>query len=272
VLYNDNDSNVVINEFFHKDSSFSVLNELPLIIPAKDSVSIRVEFSSETNGTYSDKLNIRSVGDDEMIAKQVLLTGSRINLIPPIEPPTNLIATKINNEINLTWEDNSNNETGFVIDRKQGDSSGTNNFITIDSTTANDTSYSDNLLQDTINYTYRIYAFNNDTVSSFSNYATVSIISSAEYNNNIEEYLLFQNYPNPFNPSTNISYQIPKSGFVSLILYSMLGERVKTLVNRFQNEGKYSVRFDASDLPSGVYFYQLKTNQFLGVRKLILIK
>jgi Arylsulfotransferase (ASST)/Secretion system C-terminal sorting domain/Cep192 domain 4 len=270
-LYNDKDSSVIINQFFYKDSSFSVLNNLPLIIPGKDSLTITVKFNPKKNGAYSDKLNIRWIGNDELIARQVVLNGSTINLIQPINAPTNLHAISANNEINLTWKDNSDNEAGFIIERKQGDSSGSNNFIKIDTTAANDTLYIDNSLHDSLDYTYRVFAFNNDTVSTFSNYATTINISSVEQNNVIKDYFLFQNYPNPFNPSTNISYQIPKSGYVSLILYNTLGQKVKTLVNEFQNNGSYSLKFDATDLPSGIYFYRLKVNRFSSVKKLVLL-
>ena len=272
MLYNDKDSIITISQFFYKDSSFSVLNSSPLIIPVKDSVNITVKFNPKKNGTYSDKLNIRWVGNDEMIARQVYLKGSTISLIHPINAPTDLQALSINNQIQLTWQDNSDNETGFVIERKQGDSSSTNNFTAVDTVSVNDTSYSDNSIQNTVKYTYRIYAFNDDTVSAYSNYATATMISSVNKNNFVSEYKLFQNYPNPFNPFTDISYQIPESGFVSLILYNAIGQKVKTLVSEFQYNGSYSVRFDAEDLPSGIYFYQLKVNQFSSVKKLILIR
>ncbi len=271
-LYNDKDNSVTINQFFYKDSSFSVLDALPLIIPGNDSVIITVKFNPKKNGTYSDKLNIRWVGNYEMIGRQVVLKGATINLIQPINSPTDLQAIRMNDEVQLTWKDNSDNEEGFIIERKQGDSSSINSFISIDTTAENDTSYIDNSLQDTLNYTYRIFAFNNDTTTTFSNYATIGIMTTVEENNIIKEYILFQNYPNPFNPSTNISYQIPKSGYVSLTLYNILGQKTKTLVNEFQNNGSYSLKFDASDLSSGIYFYQLKVNRFLSVKKLALIR
>jgi hypothetical protein len=272
ILYNGKDSIITISQFFYKDSSFSVLNSLPLVIPSKDSVSITVKFNPEKDGTYSDKLNIRWVGNDEMIARQVFLKGSTVDFIQPINPPTDLQATNVNNEISLTWEDNSDNEEGFVIERKQGDSSSINNFTVIDTASLNSTSYSDNSIQNTVKYTYRIYAFNNDTISAYSNYATATVISIVDKNNFVSEYKLFQNYPNPFNPFTDINYQILESGFVRLIVYNPIGQKVKTLVSSFQYNGSYSVRFDAGDLPSGIYFYQLKVNQFSSVKKLILIR
>ena len=85
-------------------------------------------------------------------------------------------------------------------------------------------------------------------------------------------YFLEQNYPNPFNPSTNINYGLKESGFVSLKIYNILGTEVATLVNGYKPAGNYKASFDASRLPSGVYIYSLKTNNFIQTRKMILEK
>jgi hypothetical protein len=86
------------------------------------------------------------------------------------------------------------------------------------------------------------------------------------------QYSLSQNYPNPFNPSTTINYQIPQSGKVSLIVYDILGREVASLVNGFKSAGSYTITFNSSSLPSGIYFYQLKVNDFLFLKKMILLK
>ena len=85
-------------------------------------------------------------------------------------------------------------------------------------------------------------------------------------------YYLYQNYPNPFNPSTVISYSLPLNSKLKLILYNSLGQTIKVLENEVKSAGNYSVNFNAYDLPSGVYFYKLETEQFSQVRKMILIK
>src|ERR1035437_4844849 len=89
---------------------------------------------------------------------------------------------------------------------------------------------------------------------------------------NINTYSLYQNYPNPFNPSTAIKYQIPQSGKVTLTIYDILGKEVARLVNGYKNAGNYNINFDASNLPTGIYFYQLKVNDFVSLKKMILIK
>ena len=273
-LYNPHNSDVIINQFYSKEVPFTVLNQLPITIPAEDSVNITVKFEPLKNGIFDNYLNIRSFNIDssKLIARQVYLKGSTVNLINPINPPSNLKAFAIDNKIKLTWKDNSDNESGFVIEKKTGDTSSRNSFFVIDTVSANDTSYTDSLVIDSVEYTYMVYAFNNDTSSSPSNYAAISFITSVSKNDVVKQYSLFQNYPNPFNPVTNIKYQIPKAGLVLIDIYNILGQEVKTLVNKYQLEGKYSVKFDASDLPSGIYFYRLKVNQFVSVKKLILLK
>lgn len=85
-------------------------------------------------------------------------------------------------------------------------------------------------------------------------------------------YKLNQNYPNPFNPSTIINYQIPEEGFITLKVYDIIGKEVKTLINENKPAGSYNVKFDASDLSSGIYIYRIRANNFVQSRKMLLIK
>ena len=83
---------------------------------------------------------------------------------------------------------------------------------------------------------------------------------------------LEQNYPNPFNPATVIRYQVPVSSFVTLKVYDLLGREVATLVNEEKPVGSYEVKFIASAIPSGVYFYNIQSGSFVQTRKMILNK
>ncbi|MCL4538624.1 MAG: T9SS type A sorting domain-containing protein [Bacteroidetes bacterium] len=86
------------------------------------------------------------------------------------------------------------------------------------------------------------------------------------------EFHLSQNYPNPFNPSTTISYDIPKRSHVLVSIYDVLGREVRTLVDEKEAPGTYKVLFDASSLPSGVYFYRISAGNFVETKKCLVIK
>ena len=87
-----------------------------------------------------------------------------------------------------------------------------------------------------------------------------------------EEFKLFQNYPNPFNPKTFISYQLLVHSYVSLKVYDVLGKEVATLINEEKPAGTYEINWDAENLPSGVYFYQIQAGSFIDTKKMILLK
>ncbi|MBK6913382.1 MAG: T9SS type A sorting domain-containing protein [Ignavibacteriales bacterium] len=126
-------------------------------------------------------------------------------------------------------------------------------------------SYSDILSEITpskLYYRLKQIDFNGDF--EYSNIIEIEIAPSA--------FSLAQNYPNPFNPSTNISYQLPAYGFVSLKVYDVLGNEVATLVNEEQKAGVYSINFNAQLLSSGVYYYQLKSGNNIQTKKMILTK
>ena len=97
--------------------------------------------------------------------------------------------------------------------------------------------------------------------------------TSIENENNLPaEFSLAQNYPNPFNPSTVINYSVAKDVLVDLKVYNLIGEEVVTLINEHQAAGVYKIDFNASALPSGVYFYKLQAGSFVETKKMILIK
>jgi hypothetical protein len=91
------------------------------------------------------------------------------------------------------------------------------------------------------------------------------------------EYSLTQNYPNPFNPSTTIKYSLPrdekrKTKNVKLVVFDLLGREVVTLVNKKQKAGHYQVKWEAANIPSGVYFYKLTAGDYVNTKKMLLIK
>ncbi|RMD49615.1 MAG: T9SS C-terminal target domain-containing protein [Ignavibacteria bacterium] len=97
-------------------------------------------------------------------------------------------------------------------------------------------------------------------------------ISVKDETNYPKSFELSQNYPNPFNPVTTIKYSVPSESFVTLKVYDLLGNEISTLVSQRQSPGKYKVDFDGEKLSSGIYFYTMKSGNFIDTKKMILLK
>ena len=130
---------------------------------------------------------------------------------------------------------------------------------------------------DTVSCIWRVYSYNGadsllsqnqNLVYIVRNTVGIKIISSSVPG----EFKLFQNYPNPFNPSTNIRYALPENSFVSLKVYNVLGKEIATLVNEKLAPGTYEADWDGSEYPSGVYFYKMVADDFINVKKMVLLK
>jgi len=104
----------------------------------------------------------------------------------------------------------------------------------------------------------------------FNGASSYSDIVEVEFNP--ETFFLAQNYPNPFNPTTNIKFSVAKDGFVSLKVFNTLGKEVKTLISKNLVAGQYDTNFDASELTSGVYIYQLSADNRIESKKMMLLK
>ena len=125
-----------------------------------------------------------------------------------------------------------------------------------------------NALKGVLYYSFSNYKLVPRKDDDFVNYST----DVSYEKNHPKDYSISQNYPNPFNPSTTIIYTLPKEEMVTLRIYNILGQVVRTLVNQNQAGGTYTVNFNASDLTSGIYFYNIQAGNFNQVKKMILIK
>ncbi len=94
----------------------------------------------------------------------------------------------------------------------------------------------------------------------------------SDYYSEIEVFTLSNVYPNPFNPITTIEFYIPKSSYVTLKIYDIVGNEIATLVNEEKRAGNYKINFNAKELSAGVYFYRLQTGEFVETKKMVLIK
>jgi len=170
------------------------------------------------------------------------------------------------NKINLSWTTATElNNSGFEIQRKLSEY----DFSTVafvngngTSTKTNNYSWSEKLLPGI--YSYRLKQIDYNGKYEYSKEVEITVTPNI--------FSLEQNFPNPFNPNTVISYSLPSASNVKLVVYNTLGQNVKVLENGYKNAGGYSVHFDASDLPSGIYFYRLEAGQFTQVKKMMLLK
>lgn len=115
------------------------------------------------------------------------------------------------------------------------------------------------------NYYYRLKQIDNDGTIEYSNIVIVEIGVPDNFN-------LSQNYPNPFNPETRIDFSLPQKQMVKLSVYNTLGEQMAELLNEEMDAGSYTIKFDASSLPSGIYIYRLLTQNYILNKKMTLLK
>jgi hypothetical protein len=129
---------------------------------------------------------------------------------------------------------------------------------------------------DTVNNIYKMwYGGAREDWSDILGYATAPIIDALEEIDSRQfpdGFVLNQNYPNPFNPSTTIEFNVPKSEFVELKVYNILGKEITTLVSKKLNQGNHTYTFNRKNLASGIYYYQLVAGEYREVKKMILIK
>ena len=190
-----------------------------------------------------------------------------VGLVIPVEL-TAFNASVNKNDVVLNWTTATElNNLGFEIQRRSDNGDYTSlGFINGKGTTTemNDYSFTDKTV-DAGSYTYRLMQKDFDGTFAYSQEVEVDIDLPLDYS-------LDQNYPNPFNPTTTIRYAIPEDNFVSIKLYDVLGNEVITLVNEQKQAGRYEMLFNASNIASGVYYYQINSGNFTQTRKLMLMK
>ncbi|MBK7230648.1 MAG: T9SS type A sorting domain-containing protein [Ignavibacteriales bacterium] len=206
-----------------------------------------------------------------------------VDIALPVEL-TSFSATTIGKDVKLSWRTATEiNNYGFEVERNtplnplsRGEAEGRGVWEKIgfvngngNSNSPKDYSFVDDFAGKpayrTGRYSYRLKQIDNDGQFEYSKTIEVDF-------NVVKKYELSQNYPNPFNPATKISWQSPVSSWQTLKVYNLLGKEVATLVNEFREAGSYSVNFDASNLPSGVYLYKLQVGDFTQTKKMTLVK
>ncbi|HRP92386.1 MAG TPA: T9SS type A sorting domain-containing protein, partial [Ignavibacteriaceae bacterium] len=254
------------------------------VSPTPANGTITVDFpAGNTLSTFPGNvaMRVRTAGNVSVGNYTITITGNgpngtpvhkrtvtlNIGLIIPVEL-TAFSATVNKNDVRLDWTTATElNNLGFEIQRKDKEGNFESlGFINGKGTTTETNEYSFvDIKVDAGNYTYRLMQKDYDGTFAYSQEVEVEISLPLEYS-------LEQNYPNPFNPTTTISYSIPSDNFVTIRLYDVLGNEVITLVNEQKQAGKYEMLFNASNIASGVYYYQINSGTFTQTRKLMLLK
>ena len=187
-----------------------------------------------------------------------------------MNPPTNFDIEQIvnQNRVKLNWKDNSKSEIGYKIERREY---AQNNFSEIAMVGENIETYIDENVINNKTYSYRLRGYNDETQSNYTSVGAV-IVNVQSNEKTPTEFAIYQNYPNPFNPTTMITYEIPQRSYVKIKIFDLIGKEIETLVNAEQETGRYELTFNAKDLPSGIYFYQIQTDEFTQTKKMILMK
>ncbi|MEW5798835.1 MAG: T9SS type A sorting domain-containing protein [Bacteroidota bacterium] len=247
-------------------------------IPADESSAGTAEATSSTTAGTNvvDAIALRqgSATTSSAVIVDGIRVGSSWNIAPlPVEL-TSFTAIAKGRGVELAWKTATEvNNHGFEIQRSEvrGQTSAVSwakvGFVegAGNSNAAKEYSFTDKVPVSG-KYLYRLKQVDNDGKFEYS--------SSVEVNAStlVSGYELAQNHPNPFNPTTNIAFALAKDEFVSLKVYDMLGKEIATLVNNKQSAGAYTVPFNASAYPSGIYFYTLRAGNSAETKKMLLVK
>lgn len=273
-LSNDNGANwaAINNGIAGKGMDLIWLGD-DLVASTSDGIYL-LKSGNNTWSSISEGLNDSIVGSLTIHNNELFLIGSSRSIwhrplseIIPVEL-ISFTATVNGKEVVLKWSTATElNNQGFEIQRKHKDGDFTTvGFVKGQGTTTSPHQYSfvdKNLING--KYSYRLKQVDYDGTYEYSNIVEVDWKA-------FNSYMLEQNYPNPFNPTTTIGYGIEVKSNVKITILNTIGEEVAVVLNEEKEAGYHQVEFDASNLPSGVYFYQLRAGEFVQTRKMILLK
>lgn len=194
-------------------------------------------------------------------------------------PPDNFQLTSSSGYPYLTWSHSSNSGdylTGYEIHRSvvsgQGTPPGT--FSKIADISASYTNFTDTELNvgGPLTAYYKIAAKNGNRLSNFTSILSTSAGFNKTNNAINYKYEISQNYPNPFNPTTTIKYQVPKTTSVSIKVYDVLGNELSELANKIHGPGFYELDYNAINLSAGIYYYKMQADNFVNIKKFVLLK
>ncbi|MBK8983887.1 MAG: fibronectin type III domain-containing protein [Ignavibacteria bacterium] len=223
---------------------------------------------------YAYAGNIRSPYSNIAFTVAQIDTG----IIP--RAPSDLLVDEITEtSVSISWQDNSYNESGFIIARRQ---LGEIVFRYIDTVAADVLTYQEVGLTPDNTYFYKLCSYNAFGVSDFTNTVSARTKKNTSVINNISEipdgFFVSENYPNPFNPVTKIKFGLLERSFVSLEIFNIMGKKMETLIDQDLSAGTYEIVWNAAGFASGVYFYRInvmvnnRKTEFSRYNKMILNK
>ncbi|MBD3223406.1 MAG: T9SS type A sorting domain-containing protein [Caldithrix sp.] len=204
-----------------------------------------------------------------------IIRGYSMDNLHPLSP-ANFAAKLIESSIRLTWAPNKEDDLKQYL-LYRGENANLNTQIRPPLSVIQDTFYVDENINNN-DYYYVVKAMDiNGNESEASKEIKVSVTNMPDDNQMPEQVGLHQNYPNPFNPTTTIRYDLPDEASVSLVIYNAIGQRIKTLVDKYENSGVKRVKWFGKDehektVPSGIYFYKLKIADQIHIKKMILLR
>jgi hypothetical protein len=189
------------------------------------------------------------------------------NFIYVLRPINFVVDTIADMEVTLSWEDISDNETGFIIERKEG-----NNWVELANVPANSTQYTDNNIPAWGDYTYRMKSIAGEVESYYTDSVQVKVVTTGILTRVNDRGVNLQVFPNPVTKLTRIAYTLAESSEVDLALMDLAGRKVFSLLQDRQPAGDYSYSIPDEPLGSGIFLVQLKTGNTLSIARVIITK
>lgn len=228
-----------------------------------------------------------AIGDTSDAAFKIVLSLNSFDNISPANPSRIFVSSNSSETVPFTWQRSGTDpsiryslkikKVGSPLEYPFGsNNNGADTVATMRKSSLDSLAQFLGTTGDSVRCSWRVWSYNGyDSLAS--GFYQMTLIRTSVGINTIssivpDEFNLWNNYPNPFNPSTNIRFDIPKLSFIELKIFDATGKVLNTLVNERLQPGSYEYNFDASNLPSGVYFYALNSNEFSSTKKMILLK
>jgi hypothetical protein len=254
------------NPGVNDDSVFLYVN--PVLSSVEPAAAALHGTSTANDPSSLGTINLRQ--GSSSLAAALTIDGIKVGLtwsdVVPVEL-TSFTASPVGNNINLKWTTATEvNNSGFEIQRMYSNKWEKIGFVNGNGTRSEQTEYTftDKNLEPG-KYAYRLRQIDHDGTFSYSPAVETEIGTPLSFS-------ISQNYPNPFNPSTSISFALPEAGNIKLVVYNLLGQQIRVLVNEYKSAGSYTIDFNADNLNSGIYLYKIEYKSFTEVKKMTLLK